>query len=190
MDVEVSVEAREKRLTNLVALTVVVFSVFMAICKVKDDNIVQAMQLAKADAVDLWNEYQAARIKLHFVESEQHQQLLFTEAGLLKGGTDDQADSRRLAAEAEHYRAEGKKLAERARGKEAEYDRLNYHDDQFDLCDAALSVSVACAAVAALTSNWLPLICAWLLGTFGMLSGIAAFAGWAIHPNWLVALLS
>jgi len=59
----------EKRLNDLVAITVVILSVFMAVTKIKDDNIVQAMQLAKADAVDSWAEYQAARIKLHLDEN-------------------------------------------------------------------------------------------------------------------------
>jgi len=37
----------------------------MAISKIKDDNIVQSMQVAKADAVDTWGEYQATKIKHH-----------------------------------------------------------------------------------------------------------------------------
>ena len=55
----------DKRLNNLVAVTVVLLTVFMAITKTKDDNINQAMQKAKADAVDAWAEYQFARVKLH-----------------------------------------------------------------------------------------------------------------------------
>ena len=50
-----------KRLSDLVAVTVVVLSVFMAISKTKDDNINQAMQKAKADAVNAWAEYQFGR---------------------------------------------------------------------------------------------------------------------------------
>ena len=58
-------ERREdKRLNNLVAVTVVLLTVFMAITKTKDDNINQAMQKAKADSVDAWAEYQFARVKL------------------------------------------------------------------------------------------------------------------------------
>ena len=41
----------------------------LAVCKVKDDNIVQAMQKALLTSVDAWNEYQAARIKLHVDEN-------------------------------------------------------------------------------------------------------------------------
>ena len=42
-------ESEDKRLNNLVAVTVVILTVFMAITKIKDDNINQAMQKAKAD---------------------------------------------------------------------------------------------------------------------------------------------
>ena len=43
-------EKREsKTLSDLVAVTVVILSVFMAISKTKDDNINQAMQKAKAE---------------------------------------------------------------------------------------------------------------------------------------------
>ena len=41
------------------AITVVVLSVFMAVTKLKDENVVQAMQHTQVTAVDSWNEYQA-----------------------------------------------------------------------------------------------------------------------------------
>ena len=54
MEVEISGAARDRRLDKLVAATVLGLTVFVAFCKIKDDNIVQAMQVAKADAVDTW----------------------------------------------------------------------------------------------------------------------------------------
>src|SRR6478752_4062354 len=69
MEVEIKTEGDDKRFNDLVAVTVVILSVFMAISKVKDDNIVQAMQKAKSESVDAWTEYQAARIKLHVDEN-------------------------------------------------------------------------------------------------------------------------
>src|SRR3979411_886749 len=59
----------ERRLSDIVAVTVVVLTVFLAIGKVKDDNIVQAMQKAQAASVDAWAEYQSTRIKLHVDEN-------------------------------------------------------------------------------------------------------------------------
>ena len=46
-------------------MTVALVSVFMAVTKVKDDNIVQAMLQTKSDAVDSWNEYQSKKLKHH-----------------------------------------------------------------------------------------------------------------------------
>ena len=69
MEVEVSAEAKDKRLNRLVAITVVVLSVFMGLCNIKDGNIVQAMQQAQANAVDRWGEYQATRTKTHIAEA-------------------------------------------------------------------------------------------------------------------------
>ena len=43
--------------------TVAILATFMGICKVKDDNIVQAMQQAQADKLDHWNFYQARNIR-------------------------------------------------------------------------------------------------------------------------------
>jgi hypothetical protein len=38
MDIEISAEAKSKSLNRLVAVTVVVLSVFLGIAKIKDDN--------------------------------------------------------------------------------------------------------------------------------------------------------
>ena len=45
------------RLNTWVALTVAVLATLMAVCKAKDDNIVQAMQQAQADKIDHWGYY-------------------------------------------------------------------------------------------------------------------------------------
>src|SRR5947207_7351627 len=50
-------------LNNWVAITVAVLATFLGICKVKDDNIVQAMQQSQADRLDHWNFYQARNIR-------------------------------------------------------------------------------------------------------------------------------
>src|SRR5262245_9269813 len=56
------------RLNNWIAVSVAILAAFMAVTKVKDDNIVQAMLQAKSDAVDTWSEYQSKRIKHHLLE--------------------------------------------------------------------------------------------------------------------------
>src|SRR5437667_1932958 len=50
-------------LSSRVAITVALLATFLGVCKVKDDNIVQAMQQAQADRLDHWNFYQARNIR-------------------------------------------------------------------------------------------------------------------------------
>jgi len=45
-------ERRKSRLNNYVAIMVAILATFMGVAKVKDDNIVQAMQQAQAQSVD------------------------------------------------------------------------------------------------------------------------------------------
>jgi hypothetical protein len=178
----------DKRLNELVAVTVVLLTVFMAITKTKDDNINQAMQKAKADAVDAWAEYQFARVKLHVDENGLNQLRL-----LESGGQIDKALAAKQAAE---YEADIKKYEQRstetrakAEKMEAEYDRLNFRDDQFDMSDVFLSIAVAVSAVAALVDSFALLYFAWASGVVGLAFGIAGFAGWNFRPEWLVQLL-
>ncbi len=50
---------REAFINGTVALAVALLSTFLAICTIKDDNIVQAMQVAQAEKIDQWGFYQA-----------------------------------------------------------------------------------------------------------------------------------
>src|SRR3954454_3318883 len=51
------------QLGTRVAITVALLATFLGVCKVKDDNIVQAMQQAQANKIDHWNFYQARNIR-------------------------------------------------------------------------------------------------------------------------------
>jgi hypothetical protein len=190
MDIEISAEAKNKALNRRVAITVVLLSVFLGLAKIKDDNLVQAMQQAKADAVDTWGEYQAAKTKLHIAETAAGQlSLLQGLAGPSKTAlAADQAH--KLEGEIDKYHGEIPKLADKARGFEHLYDALNFHDDQFDMCDAMVAIAVSTAAVAALTESSAVLIVAWIFGALGTIMGLAGFLGWSLHPDLISRLLS
>jgi len=188
MDADAKTEGDDKRLNNLVAVTVVILTVFMAISKVKDDNINQAMQKAKSESVDAWAEYQAARLKLHVDENG-----LSTLRLLESTGTIDKSLAAQQAAEYESdikkYQARSTETMAKAKALEAEYDRLNFRDDQFDMSDAFLSIAIALSAVAALVDAFWLLHLAWASGAFGILMGIAGFAGYSLRPEWIAQLL-
>ena len=180
-------EGDNKRLNRLVAATVVILTVFMAISKVKDDNIVQAMQKAKSESVDAWAEYQSARVKLHIEENSLATLRLLETTGVDKALAAKQAAE--YEADIKKYQARSAETMKKAKDLEAEYDRLNFRDDQFDMSDAFLSIAVALAAVAALTELFWLLAVAWGSGALGLTFGIAGFAGFNLRPEWLAQLL-
>ena len=188
MDADVKTESSNKRLNDLVAVTVVILSVFMAVSKIKDDNINQAMQKAKQESVDAWAEYQASRIKLHVDENGLAQLRLLETAGNF-----DRTLAAKQAAEFESdikkYEARSKETRSKAEGLEKEYDRLNFRDDQFDMSDAFMSIGIAVAAVAALVDSFWLLYFAWGSGALGMSFGLAGFLGLNFRPEWLAQLL-
>lgn len=192
MDTPVEIGAdskRSNRLNNLIAISVALLAAFMAVTKVKDDNIVQAMLQAKSDAVDTWGEYQAKRIKHHLVELGRDQTLaLRTTAAQNATALDSLVQH--YETEIARYQEEEAALQKKARAFEAQYDALNYKDDQFDLSDAALSVCLAMLAVAALTRKWWLLWASWLIAAAGMVMGVAGLIGLKLHPDWLTKLLS
>ena len=180
-------ESTSKRLNNAVAISVVIFSVFTAFTKIKDDNIVQAMQAAKADAVDTWNEYQSTRVKQHLAENN----ILLLQT--IQQGHDSTSPAQtvaKLEQDIAKYENRAKELSAKAKSFEAQYDALNFHDDQFDLSDAFMAIGVSLAAVSALVELWWLLMAAWGAGAIGILMGLAGFLGWSIHPGWLIQMLS
>jgi hypothetical protein len=181
------------RLNMAVALAVAILATFMGITKVKDDNIVQAMLQAKSDAVDTWAQFQAKSTKQHLARVTEDQ---FRVQRAVVGGRDPAAArllEERIAfyhAEQARYDQEKSELEKKAKALEASYDSMNFHDDQFDLSDAVLSIAVAMLAVTALTrQRWLFAL-AMVPALFGLVMGIAGLFGWGLHPAALTRLLS
>src|SRR3954471_24348984 len=188
-DTSVATERRhDPRLNDMIAVTFVILTVFLAVFKVKDDNIVQAMQKAQSGSVDAWAEYQSTRVKLHVDENGLSMLRLLETAGTI-----DKAMAAKQVAEYEadikKYEARSKETRAKAEALEREYDRLNMRDDQFDVSEAFISIAIALAAVASLVDAWWLLYLAWGSGGIGILFGIAGFAEISLRVQWLVALL-
>ena len=178
------------RLNNAVAVLVAIVAAFMAVTKVKDDNIVQAMLQAKSDAVDTWSEYQSKRIKQHVEELGRDQARLMRSTAPAQSAAQFDEQLQRYESEIARYQKDEDELQTKARGLEAQYDALNYRDDQFDLSDAALSVALAMLAVTALTGKRWLLWASLLFTGFGLVMGLAGLLGLHLHPDWLTKLLS
>jgi uncharacterized protein DUF4337 len=182
--------AGNSKLGSLVAITVALLATFLGICKVKDDNIVQAMQQAQADKLDHWNFYQARNIR------EEVARTAVTELDLAAAGApaaqqakyhDAIAAYQRLVADQTQKKEDLRKQAEE---DQRTYDALNYRDDQFDLSDAMLAVAISLLAVTALThKRWLYWI-ALVPTAGGVLMGLAGLLGWHLHPDAIARLLS
>jgi hypothetical protein len=176
------------RLNTAVALTVALLATFMGLCKIKDDNICQAMQQAQADKIDHWSYYQARNVRQEVAEA--------TVVQLRLQAVAPGAEAAHAAALA-HYEQLAKEQAQkkdelRAQATEDQqhYDALNYRDDQFDLSDALLAIAISMLAVASLTQlTWLYALSLVPAG-FGVLMGVAGLVGLHIHPDALSALLS
>lgn len=180
----------QDRLNNTVAVLVAIVAAFMAVTKVKDDNIVQAMLQAKSDAVDTWSEYQSKRIKQHLEELGRDQWQVMRQTVPAGGAAQLEEQLKRYESEIARYQKDEDELQQKARGLEAQYDALNYRDDQFDLSDAALSVALAMLAVTALTGKRWLLWASLLFAAFGVVMGLAGLLGLHLHPDWLTKLLS
>jgi len=187
MEVEVSAEAKDKRLNRMVAITVIILSIATGLCGIKDGNIVQAMQQAQANSVDRWNEYQASKTKLHISEASREQIELLADTPVRRARA--APILARLDSNIAKYRTEIPQLAEQAKDFAAQYDALNTHDDQFDASDAAIATAISLAAVAALTENFWLLTGSWAFGAFGIFLGLSGFAKWGFHPDILSNLL-
>lgn len=184
--------AAQSRFTSIIALLVALTATAMALCNIKDGNIVQAMAQAQGKGVDAWSYYQSKSTKQNIAEAAL-EQVRLQQAVLAGQGTPVPAAladaATRYAAAAERYGKEKAEIKAEAEGYGAEYDRLNLHDDQFDFAEACFTVAIALYGVAALTGKRRLLGFAVVLSAIGFAFGASGFAGGSLHPAWLARLL-
>lgn len=178
------------RLNAWVAITVALLATFMAVCKIKDDNICQAMQQAQASRIDDWGFYQARNLREEIARATLAQLGVQQAAALPSQQAAITATIGKYEALAKEQNSKKKQILAQAQADAQQYDALNYRDDQFDLSDALLAIAISMLAMTALThKRWLFWIA--LLPTgFGVVMGLAGLLGWHIHPDSLSALLS
>ena len=188
---ELAERGAESRFNSVIALLVSIAATFMALCNVKDGNIVQAMSQAQANAVDQWSYYQAKGIKLNLAETtldELNLQRRMTVNPEFAAMIDERIAVYQV--QIKKYDKEKNDIRKQAEGYQKQYDALNVHDDQFDMSEACLSVALALFGVTALTKKRWLLAVAGVFMSFGVLLGLAGFFAWSLHPDFLAKFLS
>lgn len=181
------------RLNAWVAIAVALLATFMGVCRVKDDNIGQAMQQAQADKIDHWSFYQARNIRQEVAQAALDELLSARGAA----AAEPAAHRAQLDSSIARYKAlvldqSSKKDSLRVLAEQDQktYDALNFRDDQFDLSDALIAMAISLLALTSLThKRWLFWV-AMVPIALGVLMGLAGLLGWHIHPDAITQLLS
>jgi len=183
-------EKRKSQLNTAVAIAVALIATFIGVCKIKDDNIVQGMQQAQANRIDDWSLYQARNLRAEIAKATLAQlqlQILSQPPASRAAYTQQIKTYQDLATKEDQKKDQQRAIAE---ADQKTYDTLNFHDDQFDLSDAALSIAISLLAITSLSQK------RWLFGlaliptVFGVVMGLAGLFGWNLHPDFLIKPLT
>jgi hypothetical protein len=179
---ETAEQAGKNMINSRVALFVAITATFMALCNVKDGNIVQAMSQAQAHSIDAWSYFQAKSTKQAVIQSS---------LDLLKHRNvqGDEALINKYEEQISRYEKEKTEIKAQAEGFQKEYDDTNLFDDQFDMTDALLTISIAMLGITSLTQKkWLLYFSA-MVSLVGIVLGVAAFLKISIHSDFISKIL-
>ena len=182
-------DARKSRLNAVVAVTVAILATFMGLCKVKDDNIAQAMQQAQSDKVDNWGWYQAKKTRDEMMTEHVANLTIQAASAPAAARPAIEREVARVRADQKEKKDELKDTQAKAEGNQKDYDRLNYRDDQFDFSDSALALTISLLAVTALTGKRFLFFVALVPMVIGVTMGLAGLFGWPIHPDAVASWL-
>lgn len=174
--------AKESKLNSRIAVLVAVTATFMALCNVKDGNIVQGMDQAQAHSIDAWSYYQAKSTKQTIAENSLQ---------MLKLQSSSANDSliKTYTAQVARYEKEKAEIKAEAEGYQKTYDDLNLFDDQFDMTEALLTISIALFGITSLTQKrWLFFFAAGL-SLLGLILGFTAFLKISLHSDLVSKIL-
>jgi len=175
-------DAGKSRINALVALFVAITATFMAICNVKDGNIVQAMDQAQAHSIDAWSYFQAKSTKQALAENTLE---------ILKTQKSPANDTliKKYEAQIAKYEKEKNEIKAQAEGYQKDYDDINLFDDQFDMTEALLTISIAMFGISALTQRKWLLYFAGCMSLLGIIFGLAAFLKISLHSDFISKIL-
>ncbi len=174
--------AGSSKINSRVALFVAITATFMALCNVKDGNVVQAMSQAQAHSIDTWSYFQAKSTKQSIAENTL--EMLREQKPLVNDSL-----IKKYTAQIARYEKEKLELKTKAGAFEKEYDDINLFDDQFDMTDALLTISIAMFGITSLTQKkWLLYFSAGV-SLLGIILGLAAFLKISLHSDLISKIL-
>jgi len=175
-------ESSKSKINSKVALFVAITATFMALCNVKDGNIVQAMSQAQAHSIDAWSYFQAKSTKQSIAENS-------LEMLKLQNSTANADLVKKYEAQVAKYEKEKAEIKTQAENFAKEYDDINLFDDQFDMTDAFLTIAIAMFGITSLTQKkWLLWFAAGV-ALVGIILGLAAFLKISLHSDLVSKIL-
>ena len=174
--------AGKNKINSRVAIFVAITATFMALCNVKDGNIVQAMSQAQAHAIDAWSYFQAESTKEAIAENSLK---LFK----LQNSAANVEVEKTFEDEINRYEKEKAEIKKQAEGFQKEYDDINLFDDQFDMTDALLTISIAMLGITSLTQKRWLLYFAAAVSLVGIIFGLTAFMKISLHSDFVSKIL-
>jgi len=174
--------AGNNRINSLVALFVAISATFMAICNVKDGNIVQAMSQAQAHSIDAWSYYQAKSTKQATAED-------VLELVRLQKAPGSDSLIKKYEIQIARYEKEKSEIKKQAEGFQQEYEDINLFDDQFDMTEALLTISIAMFGISSLTQKKWLLYFAASVSLLGVIFGLTAFFKISLHSDLVSKIL-
>jgi Domain of unknown function (DUF4337) len=175
-------QAGKSRINSVVAVMVSIVATFMALCNVKDGNVVQAMSQAQAHSIDAWSYFQAKSTKQSIAENS-------LEIVKLQKAPGSEELIKKYEEQIKRYDKEKADIKAQAEGYAKEYDDINVFDDQFDMTDALLTISIAMLGIAALTQKKWLLYFACAVSALGIILGLTAFMKISLHSDFISKIL-
>src|SRR5882757_3882559 len=169
-------QADKNSINSRVALFVAITATFMALCNVKDGNIVQAMSQAQAHSIDAWSYFQAKSTKQSIVENT-------LEEIKLQNASGNAEVIKKYEAQITRYEKEKEVIKTQAEGFQNEYDEINLFDDQFDMTEALLTIAIAMFGITSLTQKRWLLYFAGVVALIGIILGLTAFMKINLHSD-------
>lgn len=172
----------KSKINAMVSIFVALTATFMALCNVKDGNIVQAMSQAQAHAIDAWSYFQAKSTKQAIAENSLQMLRLQKTPG-------SEELIKKYEAEISRYEKEKADIKLQAEGFQKEYEDINVFDDQFDMTDALLTISIAMFGITALTQKKWLLWFSVSVSILGIIIGLTAFMKISLHSDFVSRIL-